>query len=123
MSIKRYDINKGSSRLVVHNGVAYFTGHASPRYQTLREQTAGVCRRYDELFAQFGLKKENIIMMNAYLKDINELPEFDEEWNKWVGEEHAPAGVAVQASPVQNSAMGDNIRLELALIVAVDEDK
>ncbi len=121
MSIQRYDVNKGSSRLVVHNGVAYFTGHARPNTPTLREQTAGLCKRYDELFEQFGLKKENIIMMNAYLKDINEIAEFEEEWNKWVGEEHAPAGVAVEASPVQNSALGDNIRLELALIVATEE--
>ncbi|MEG2677435.1 MAG: Rid family hydrolase [Oscillospiraceae bacterium] len=100
--------------------VAYFTGHASPKFKTLREQTAGLCRRYDELFAQFGLKKENIISMNAYLKDIKELPEFDDEWNKWIDPAHAPAGVAVQAPPDQTSEMGDNIHVELALIVAAD---
>ncbi len=121
MSIERYDVNKGSSRLVVHNGVAYFTGHAAPTPATLREQTAALCRRYDELFAQFGLKKENIIMMNTYLKYINEIDEFKEEWGKWIGSEHGPAGVVVEAPPVQNSPMGDNIRIELALIVAVDE--
>ncbi len=120
MAIQRFDISGGSSRLVIHNGVAYFTGHAAPHLKTLREQTARVCARYDELFEQFGLKKENIIAMNAYLKDISEIAEFNEEWVKWIGSEHGPAGVAVEASPVQNSPMGDNIRLELALIVAVE---
>ncbi len=119
-AIRRYDRRPGCSRFVVHNGVAYFTGHVSPFAKTLREQTEGVCKRYDELFAQYGLKKENILMANAYIKDMSKFTEYDEVFKAWVGTDHAPAGVAVQAPPDQTSELGDNILLELALIVAVE---
>ena len=119
-AIRRYDRRPGCSRVVIHNGVAYFTGHVSPFAPTLREQTEGVCKRYDELFAQYGMKKENILMANAYIKDMSKFSEYDEVFKAWVGTDHAPAGVAVQAQPDQTSALGDNILVELALIVAVD---
>ena len=79
-----------------------------------------MCKRYDELFAQYGMKKENILMANAYIKDMSKFSEYDEVFKAWVGTDHAPAGVAVQAQPDQTSALGDNILVELALIVAVD---
>lgn len=116
MDIKRYDIMPGCSRLVIHNNVAYFTGHsARSEFVTMKEQTRAVCQRYDELFAQFGLKKENIVMMNAYLKDINMMPDFQEEYRAWLGGQVAPAGVAVQAAPA-----GQGNLLELQFIVATD---
>lgn len=117
--IQRVDKAPGCSRFVIHNGVAYFTGHVSPFAKTLREQTEGVCKRYDELFALHGLKKENILMANAYIKDMSQFKEYAEVFNAWVGTDNAPAGVAVQAMPDQSSELGDNILVELALIVAV----
>ena len=95
--------------MVIHNGVAYFTGPCLAFAPTLREQTEGVCKRYDELFAQYGMKKENILMANAYIKDMSKFSEYDEVFKAWVGTDHAPAGVAVQAQPDQTSALGDNI--------------
>lgn len=116
MDIKRFDKTTGCSRLVIHNHVAYFTGHsARPEFVTMKEQTRAVCARYDELFAQFGLKKQNIIMMNAYLKDMAMMPDFREEYHKWLNGEVAPAGVAVEAAP-----SGDGNLLELQFIVAVE---
>ncbi|MCI8441011.1 MAG: hypothetical protein HFG27_00570 [Provencibacterium sp.] len=116
MEIKRFDKRPGCSRLVIHNHVAYFTGHsARPEFKTMKEQTRAVCERYDELFAQFGLKKENIIMMNAYLKDISMIGDFKEVYEEWLAGEVAPAGVAVQAPP-----SGEGNLLELQFIMAVD---
>ncbi len=118
MAIERYDISGGGSRLVIHNDVAYFTGHVSPFTSTLREQTMGLCKRYDELLPQFGLKKENILMANIYLQNIDDLKEFDEVFHEWVGAENPPAGVAVQAPPEFKTEDGKDILVELALIVA-----
>lgn len=115
MEIKRLDAAPGSARLVIHNHVAYFTGHVSREpFPTLREQTQALVKRYDELFAQFGLKRENILMYNGYFADLDKLPEFFEVFNPWVGT-HGPAGVTVGVSGI-----GDGRLVELALIVAVD---
>ena len=74
--------------------------------------------RYDELFAQHGLKKENIIVMNAYLADIKMIDEFNEVYEAWIDGVYAPAGVAVEAKP-----MGENNLLELQFNVAYDESE
>ncbi|MEG2633201.1 MAG: Rid family hydrolase [Oscillospiraceae bacterium] len=119
MEIKRFDNGPGCSRMVIHNGVAYFTGHsARPEFKTMKEQTAAVLARYDELFAEFSLKKENIIMLNGYLADMNMMNDFNEVFCAWMSADNstcAPAGVCVQAKP-----SGDGNLLELQFIVAVD---
>lgn len=116
MDIKRIDLRPGCARVVIHNHVAYFTGHvAAGRQPTLREQTAAVCARYDELFAQFGLKKENILMANCYLKNVKDAAQYQEVFNAWTGAENPPAGCCVQAELEEPDFL-----LELALIVAVE---
>lgn len=115
MNIKRYDVKPGLSRVVVHNNVAYFTGHvAAGKQSTLKEQGATVLARYDELFERFGFKKENILMYNAYVKDISNYDDFRVIFREWLGES-APAGVAVQAE-----CSDPEYLIELALIVAVE---
>lgn len=117
-NIKRIDPNGSSARVVVHNGVAYFTGHVSREgYPTLKEQTAAVLARYDELFGMFGMKKENILMLNAYFRDISKISEFFEEYDKWIGDVH-PAGLTVQAPCITDDRL-----VEICFIVAVDEDE
>ena len=100
--IQRFDTAHGLDRLVVHNGVAWFTGHsARPGYSTLEEQTQAVVNRYDELFAQFGLKS---------------IEEFNRVFYPWLEKDGCSAvGVCVAAKP----AGKDNL-LELQLSVAAD---
>lgn len=117
MEIERIDVKEGCARVVVHDHVAYFTGHVSAKQEaTLGEQTATVLARYDELFGIYGYKKENILMMTVYIRDISKVDEFNAAWDAWVDKENAPAKVCVEAT------MGGkgNYLLELAFTVAVD---
>ena len=114
MEIKRFDSRPGNSRVVFHNNVAYFTGHVSDKSDDLVGQAVAIFARFDELFAQFGLKKENILMSNVYMDDISRLDDYRVESRKWMGTEHAPAGVAVEAKPA------GGFHIEIAFIVAVD---
>ena len=117
MNIIRLDKNGNSARVTVHNGVAYFTGHVSREpYPTLKEQTAAVLARYDELFALFGMKKENILMLNAYFQDISKVSEFFEVYDQWI-EGVYPAGLTVEAPCITPSKL-----VEICFIVAVDEE-
>ena len=64
MGIQHLDVSKGGySRVTFSKNLAFFTGHAAPQYQTLKEQAEGILKRYDELFKQFGLKKSNILQL------------------------------------------------------------
>lgn len=116
--IERIDCLPGMARIVKYNGVAYFTGHsAKPGFKTLKEQTKAVLERYDELFALYNLKKEDILVMNAYIADITRIDEFNEELKKWLKDVY-PAGVAVEAKP-----MGEGNLLELQFFVACKKDE
>lgn len=102
-------------RLSIHNNVVYFAGHVSKvPYPTIEEQTQALCDRYDELFAQFGLQKENIIMFNAYFRDISMAKAFLGVMENWLGKDNMPPGVTVQAACITETKL-----VELALIVAV----
>lgn len=61
------------------------------------------------------MKKENILMANCYLKNIQDVAEYQEIFNEWTGAENPPAGCCVQAE-LEDPAL----LLELALIVAVE---
>ena len=103
-------------RLTIHNKVAYFAGHVSKEpYPTIEEQTQALCDRYDELFAQFGLKKENIIMFNAYFRDISMAKPFLGVLEQWLGKDNMPPGVTVQAVCITETKL-----VVLAMIVAVE---
>ena len=101
------------SRVVLTEHTAYFTGHSAVAGADITQQTKMLCARYDQLLAQYGLKKEHIVYINAYLRDRKDIPGYEAVLKDWVGVETPPAGVAVQAPP-----MGDNNLLEMALIVA-----
>lgn len=110
----------GAARVVFSHNLAFFTGHAAPQYATLREQSAAVLRRYDELFAQFGLLKKNILYSVCYLKNADDEEQFTDEYFQWIDPENPPAGYTVTGMPIQHSPVGDNILIELQFIVATD---
>lgn len=122
MSTKHLDFQPGSAaRVVFSHNLAWFTGHAAPQFSTLAEQTAGVLRRYDELFRQFGLKKENILYAICFLKNADDEEQFKQEYLKWIIPGCDPAGFTVTGIPIQHSSVGDNVLIELQFIVATEE--
>ena len=112
----------GAARVVFSRNLAFFTGHAAPQYSTLREQAAAVLRRYDELFEQFGLKKKNIVYSACFLKNADDEKDYTDAYFQWIDSENPPAGYTVTGIPIQHSPVGDNILIELQLIVATDPD-
>ena len=123
MKVRHLDYQPGgASRVVFSGNLAWFTGHAAPQFPTLAQQTAGVLRRYDELFAQFGLKKENILYAICFLKNADDEEDFKQEYFKWIAPGCDPAGFTVTGVPIQHSPVGDNVLIELQFIVATEEN-
>ena len=95
MQIKRYDSHGRASRVVEYNGVLYFEIHvaaaAKDRPMSMREQTATLLARYDELLEQFGSDKRHVIRADIFIREASMLNDFNAEWEKWVEDGYQPA--------------------------------
>ena len=102
MGIQHLDVSKGGySRVTFSKNLAFFTGHAAPQYQTLKEQAEGILKRYDELFKQFGLKKSNILYTTCFMKNADDEDEFADIYFQWIDPKNPPAGVTVTGLPLR----------------------
>ena len=86
MNISRYPASGTQAKAVIWNGTAYCAGLTAENSGTMAEQTADI-----------GIHKEDIVMANTFLYDMNDGDAYGEVWKAWVGAENAPAGVCVQA--------------------------
>ena len=101
MGIEHLDVSKGGySRVTFSKNLAFFTGHAAPQYQTLKEQAEGILKRYDELFKQFGLKKSNILYTTCFMKNADDEDEFADIYFQWIDPKNPPAGVTDRAGSI-----------------------
>ena len=94
--IKRMHTNQRMSQLVTHNGVAYLAGQVC-KGATAAEQTQGILDQIDALLAEAGSSKENMLRATIWLSDMKYFAEFNEVWDAWVPEGHAPARAAGEA--------------------------
>lgn len=115
MEITRHDANDRSSRATVYNDTLYLGGHvAAPDKKGLKEQTAAVLVRLEELLVKFGSDKEHIVMTNIYLKDITAIDQMNEAWDQWIVPQKGPARCTVEAKLAE-----DYILIEVAMIAAI----
>jgi enamine deaminase RidA (YjgF/YER057c/UK114 family) len=94
--IKRMHTNQRMSQLVIHNGLAYLAGQVC-KGATAAEQTKGILDQIDGLLAEAGSSKENMLRATIWLSDMKYFAEFNEVWDAWVPEGHAPARAAGEA--------------------------
>ncbi|MCI8664343.1 MAG: hypothetical protein HFG69_14005 [Hungatella sp.] len=118
--IKRYDISNGC-RVAFYDGMAYFTGHVSPKADSAGSQMEGILHRYEELFERFHLKKKNAVALYGFLKNIDSYEETMKVLADFFGT-NPPAGILVQACPNQNTSFGPRIEAEVALFVAIGDE-
>jgi len=96
--IKRMETKKRMSRIVIHNGVAYFCGQvAADASADIKEQTRTTLEKIDALLEQAGSDREHILTTNIFLRDIKDFAAMNEVWDAWVPEGFAPARACVEA--------------------------
>lgn len=99
--IRRIDLEEDGGKLVLYNGVAYFSGQSIyDDMTTLTDQTKAIMARYDRFLAANGLKKENILNGNIYCQVIEMQDEYEEQWINWTYTGHKPAGTMVEGKPL-----------------------
>ena len=71
MSIQRYEGNGRMSKAVVFNNTIYLCGQTCGEGD-IKEQTAGVLAKIEDLLNQYGSDKEHILSITVYVKDMKE---------------------------------------------------
>lgn len=72
------------SRVVIHNGLAYFSGHVDgKKHRTMREQAEALFARYDQLLSEVGSDKYHLLSATVYVSDMNLKEDFNAAWHEW----------------------------------------
>lgn len=90
MTIERLHTTERMSKIVKHNGTVYLCGQVGSG-ESLAEQAHECLSRIDKLLTEAGSSRKHILQAVIWLSDMSYFAEFNEVWNAWVPEGHAPA--------------------------------
>ena len=115
--IKRIDIGPRMSQAVVPGQTVYTAGQVALRAPgaSVADQTRDILAKIDELLAEAGSRKENIISATIWLCSMDEFAEMNSVWDQWVPAGHTPCRATVE-SPRLASA---DFRVEIQVIAAL----
>lgn len=114
MEIKRYEGTGRMSRAVVHNNTVYLCGQTHDEGD-IKEQTAAVLSKIENLLNQYGSDKNHILSATIYLKDIaNDFNDMNSIWDSWIEDGFAPARACVEAKMARECLL-----VEISIIAAI----
>jgi enamine deaminase RidA (YjgF/YER057c/UK114 family) len=115
MSVKRINIGPRMSDVVIHNGIAYLAGKVPSNTDAdIGGQTADVLRQIDELLAQAGTSKSNLLRAEIFLTDIKDFAGMNKVWDAWVDPKATPARATIEAKLAR-----PEFKIEIMVIAAV----
>ncbi|WP_298959873.1 RidA family protein [uncultured Methylobacterium sp.] len=112
MTIERFETGTRMSQAVVHGGTVYLAGQVSDA-EGVEAQTKDILGQIDELLAQAGSQRENLLSATIYLADMSTFAEMNRAWDAWVPAGHAPARATVEAK-----LAGPQYRVEISVVAA-----
>ncbi len=94
--ITRHIQTRINHRVVEHNGVLYFGGLvADDKAQDMKGQTAQICKKIDDLLAQVGSSKDQLLTATIYISDFAQKDGMNEAWLEWMPAEHLPTRATI----------------------------
>ncbi len=114
-SIKRILPGDRMSRVVVHNGTAYFSGLV-PNDLTadFEAQMLDVLNKIEDLLTELGSDKTKILSAVIYLPDIEHFSRMNAVWDNWVVPGQTPARATVGAKLAKEEYL-----IEIMIVAAV----
>ncbi|GLQ56220.1 RidA family protein [Devosia nitrariae] len=99
MAIERIDVGPRMSQAVVHGDTIYLAGVVADdrKGTSVAEQTSQILARIDDLLAQTGSSKQNLLKATIWLRDIASFDEMNSVWDGWVEPGHTPARACVES--------------------------
>ena len=97
-SIVRYAPGPRYSRIVVHSGIAYFSGLTADEFSgDIHAQTSETLAKADAYLAKVGATRSDILSAMVWLSDIGEFAGMNEIWEAWIDTDHPPARATVES--------------------------
>ena len=114
MTIRRIDVGKRMSDIVIHNNTVYLAGQVGEG-ASVAEQTKDILASVDRLLAKAGSSKSKILQTIIWLDDMANFAEMNSVWDAWVDPANPPAratGEAKLAAP--------KYKVEIIVVAAAD---
>lgn len=113
--VVRYGVTRRWSDAVVVGGLGYFVEVPDDPSLPAEEQFKMVFRQVESRLAQIASDMQRLVQVLVYLPYPEDLPRFDQLWDDWIPEGHAPTRACTH---VQLAA--DGYRVELVVTAAVN---
>jgi enamine deaminase RidA (YjgF/YER057c/UK114 family) len=115
MSVKRLQVNKRMSQVVVHQGTVYLSGQVpADGSLDIAGQTRQVLAKIDGLLAEAGTNKGRLLTAQIFLKDMGDFAAMNVVWEEWVKEPGQPPSRTTIQSPLADP----NFRVEITVSAA-----
>ena len=114
--ITRIDTGPRMSQAVIHGDTVYLAGQVALRAPgaSVTEQTRDILAKIDELLAQAGSRKENILTATIWLCTMDDFAEMNAVWDAWVPQGHTPCRAAVESPRLAT----DQFQVEIQVVAA-----
>jgi len=115
-TIQRLRTGPRMSKIVQYAGLVFLSGQTSAgiSLSDIVGQTREVLHRIDELLAEAGSDKSNLLSATIYLRDIVTFAAMNVEWEAWMASHAAPARTTVEAR-----LANPDLLIEISVIAAV----
>lgn len=98
MSIKRINVGKRLSEVVIHGNTIYLAGEVpDDTSKDITGQTEEVLAKIDSLLAKAGSDKSKLLSAQIFLPDMKDFAGMNVAWEKWVVPGQTPARATIEA--------------------------
>ena len=99
MSITRIKPGARMSQAVVHNGVVTTAGQVALNAagEDAVTQTKDILKSIDNLLAEAGTSKSNLLTATIWLSDIGLFNQMNEVWDAWIDKDAPPTRACVES--------------------------
>jgi enamine deaminase RidA (YjgF/YER057c/UK114 family) len=114
MTIRRIDIGKRMSDIVIHNNTVYLAGQVG-QGEGVVAQTKDILVTVDKLLAKAGSDKSKILQTIIWLDDMSTFAEMNSVWDAWIDPANPPARATGEAK-----LAAAQYKVEIIVVAAVD---
>lgn len=112
-NIQRIGVTRRWSDVVIHERTAYFVEVPDDSTVDASSQIEQVLRQVEARLSSFGSDKTRLLQVTIYLPYSEDFSLFNQLWDAWLPEGHAPSRACIHAALASRSC-----RVELVIVAA-----